>query len=316
MNDDSPHFVVPSGSEHRVSVSEYTGDAKTPKNVVVSDSEETRERKLAFDHLHDVSANTDRTVAKDPQQAASVEALAAADTNKPKALQVPDNGIGANGQTAAVTPSAPNVQHVATEVIASNAQALPTDAFKDNLQSVSNNPPVSDNRQPVNGPALVEPNLQKVAGDAVAPDNLQSLAQDQQDDTRVVIDTARSEPNRQAVAADDVSINRQALSHAAAMPNRQEIGAEKIADHSENLPSAEIARGQVQLPSDEQPGIANAPPLRSSPTSEPSHAAPAAEETKLKHDQAASAFQRRLLGIKHNVDNLNGRLTDFEQKQP
>lgn len=316
MNDDSPHFVVPSGSEHRVSVSEYTGDAKTPKNVVVSDPEETRERKLAFDHQHDVSANTDRTVVKDTQQAASVEALAATDTNKPKVLQVPDNGVGANGQTTAATPAVPNVQHVATEVIATNAQALPTEAVKDNLQSVSNNPQISDNRQPVNGPALVEPNLQKVTGEAVAPDNRQSLGQDQQDDTRVLIDTARSEPNRQAVAADDVGINRQALSHAAAMPNRQEIGAEKIADHSEKLSGAEIARSQVQLPSDEQPGIANAPPLRSSPASGPSHAAPAAEETKLKHDQTASAFQRRLLGIKHNVDNLNGRLTDFEQKQP
>jgi len=316
MNDDSPNFVVPSGSHHRVSVSEYTGNAKTPKNVVVSNPEETLKRKLAVDHVHDVSTNTDLTVAKDLQQPTSVEALPAGNTPKPNVLKVSDNGIGANRQTTAATVAAPNVQDVATEVIATNIQDLSAETFKDNLQSINNNSPVSDNRQPVKGPALVEPNLQKVAGEAVAPDNLQSLGQDEQDNTRVVIDTARSEPNRQAVVADDVGINRQALRNAAAMPNRQEIGAEKIANHSEKLPGAEIARDQAQLPSGTEHGTANPSALRGSSANAQSHAAPTAKEIKRKHDQAASEFQRRLLGIKQNVDNLNDRLTDFEQKQP
>ena len=48
-DDDIPSFVVSSGSEHHVSVSEHTGNAKTPHNKVVSHEEETQARKLAFE---------------------------------------------------------------------------------------------------------------------------------------------------------------------------------------------------------------------------------------------------------------------------
>ena len=47
-DDDLPDFVVSSGTEHRVSVSEVTGNAKTPKNVVDSHPEEVHGRPHAF----------------------------------------------------------------------------------------------------------------------------------------------------------------------------------------------------------------------------------------------------------------------------
>jgi hypothetical protein len=38
------------------------------------------------------------------------------------------------------------------------------------------------------------------------------------------------------------------------------------------------------------------------------------QQAKLKREQANDAFHGRLAGIKHNVDALNNRLTDFEDK--
>ncbi|PUE25390.1 hypothetical protein B9Z39_12335 [Limnohabitans sp. JirII-29] len=387
MNDDFPDFVVRSGSEHHVSVSEHTGNAKTPKNVVVSHPEETRERKLAFDHVHDVS--TDTAQDKTPQQPANAVAVPASDSAKANVLNVPitvlapnkqdvnidsmqdhrqaiaqDDLIGTNRQTTATTaPTSANVQNVSTEVIAANKQALPTETLKDNLQSLGKGQLESDNRQAVTGAPTAGSNVQNVPVNEVISDNKQGIPQDTLDDTRVVIDTAGSESNRQAVPTDDVGINRQALSNAASAPNRQPgltqafstneqpiptlqveayptavaqgaalsdnhqaIDAEKIADHLEKLPSAKTALAQVPFASDEaSPSSAasheaasktNTYPTQGSSADAPSHTNLTAEEKKLKHEEAAAAFQRRLLGIKHNVDNLNDRLTDFEQKLP
>ncbi len=49
MNDDDFTGIVRSGSQHSVSVSEHTGNAKTPKNIVASHEEETEARKRAFE---------------------------------------------------------------------------------------------------------------------------------------------------------------------------------------------------------------------------------------------------------------------------
>lgn len=387
MNDDFPDFVVPSGSQHHVSVSEHTGNAKTPKNVVVSHPEETRERKLAFDHIHDVS--TDAAQDKNPQQAANAVAVPASDSVKANVLNVPitvlapnkqdvstdslqdhrqaiaqDDTIGTNRQiTATTAPTSANVQNVTTEVIAANKQALPTETFQDKLQSLGKGQSERDNRQAVTGAPPTQANVQIVSASGVDSDNKQGIPPDPRDDTRVVIDTTASEPNRQAVPTNNVDINRQALSDAASAPNRQPglpqafstneqpiptlhveaysphvddgaalpanrqaIDAEKIAAHLEKIPSAETARAQAAFPSaeaslssapsHEASGKANASATHGSLTDAPSHTTLTAEEKKLKHEETAAAFQRRLLGIKHNVDNLNDRLTDFEQKLP
>jgi archaellum component FlaC len=38
------------------------------------------------------------------------------------------------------------------------------------------------------------------------------------------------------------------------------------------------------------------------------------QQAKLKREQMSDAFHGRLAGIKHNVDALNNRLSDFEDK--
>lgn len=351
MNDDFPDFVVRSGSQHHVSVSEHTGNAKTPKNVVVSSPEETRERKIAFDHAHDVSNSAETAQDKDPLPPASTQTASASNNAKANVLSVPitvlapnkqdvnvdsvrdhrqaiepDNAIGINRQTTTSTAAtSANVQNVATEVIAANKQALPTQALKDNVQSI--------------------------AGEAVVPDNVQSIARDLLEDNHAMIDAAPVVTNRQTVPQDDARVNRQVLNNTAPTANRQPglasatnaneqrittlhvqdhqhgvdnadgtadnhqaIDAEKIADHLEKLPGSELARAAIKAPSE-----ANKPKIPDpGSTSADAHApgALSAEEKKLKHEEAAAAFKRRLLGIKHNVDNLNDRLTDFERKLP
>jgi archaellum component FlaC len=46
----------------------------------------------------------------------------------------------------------------------------------------------------------------------------------------------------------------------------------------------------------------------------PLTAAQQQQQAKLKREQMNDAFHGRLAGIKHNVDALNSRLTDFEDK--
>ena len=374
MNDDFPDFVVRSGSEHHVSVSERTGNAKTPKNIVVSHPEETRERKLAFDHIHDISSSNPAQD-KDLLPPASAETIPASDNDKTNVLKVPitvlapnkqdvnidsvqdrrqaiepDNALGTNRQATTTTaPTSANVQNVDTEVIADNKQTLPTQAVKDNLQSISNSPPDSENRLTMPGSAPVAPNVQSVAGDAIVPDNLQSLAQDTLDDNHAKVDAARAVANRQAIAQDDAGANRQAVNHTAsttnrqpglanavdvneqniptlhvephrhrvdeaegAPDNRQAIDSENITDHLEKLPGSEFARAAINAPL--EANTPNAPGTDNTSADVSVPGVLSAEEKKLKHEEAAAAFQRRLLGIKHNVDNLNDRLTDFEQK--
>jgi hypothetical protein len=100
----------------------------------------------------------------------------------------------------------------------------------------------------------------------------------------------------------------------------------KIESHFEQLPSGDAERKKVDFPTGTQSGSTPVAPI-SSPTSSTTKpialtAAPraplaAAEQqrlAKLKREQINDAFHGRLAGIKHNVDALNGRLTDFEEK--
>jgi len=49
MSKDEFSGIVRSSSGHRVSVSQHTGNAKTPKNIVSTDEEDTTAKKLAFE---------------------------------------------------------------------------------------------------------------------------------------------------------------------------------------------------------------------------------------------------------------------------
>ena len=102
-------------------------------------------------------------------------------------------------------------------------------------------------------------------------------------------------------------------------------GNDKIASHFETLPSGAVERKKIDFPTSTPSGspaqvtanptapIGKAKPAAAAP-SKPLAVAEQQLQAKLKREQMNDAFHGRLAGIKHNVDALNHRLTDFEDK--
>ena len=107
-------------------------------------------------------------------------------------------------------------------------------------------------------------------------------------------------------------------------PNRQGLDNKNIESHFETLPSGAVERKTVDFSSSSgsagQSTAANTKPAAKpavKPGQAPRAQMTAAEqqlEAKLKREKMNDAFHGRLAGIKHNVDALNSRLTDFEDK--
>jgi hypothetical protein len=134
-------------------------------------------------------------------------------------------------------------------------------------------------------------------------------------------------PNNQPIAADAAALNRQAAPEDAPPGlNRQGVDNGKIESHFEQLPSGTVERKKVDFPTSTASGSATQPAAVAGQTSAAKPvaktvAAPRApvteaekQQAKLKREQANDAFHGRLAGIKNNVDALNHRLTDFEDK--
>jgi hypothetical protein len=108
-------------------------------------------------------------------------------------------------------------------------------------------------------------------------------------------------------------------------PNRQGLDHKNIESHFETLPSGSVERKKVDFGN----GTTNALGYKTSPTgvnpggrvlrkgpSTPRAPMTAAElkEAKLRREKMMDEFHGRVAGIKHNVDVLNDRLTDFEEQ--
>ena len=396
-DDDIPNFVVSSGSEHHVSVSEHTGNAKTPHNKVVSHEEEVQARKLAFEQNHDASAAhtkppqadgpahaqvvADHTGAAVNVQKIDADASSAnrqgvhtdtLDSNRasiPGAHQMGDNKQAAPSDTSAdnnrqkidAAANVTNVQALAndplntqrariqTAGVNDNHQAIPGDEAAANRQKIgvpSNatnlqalpQDAASDNRQPLPGTAKAASASAKAHPSGVNEQDIPTLqevanhqpVQDQDaPDHRQPINTSDSPLNRQAAGSPNPAPNHQAVPQAPQPgTNRQALGDKPIQDHRESASAEPVTRAKVDFPksassSAQDPATdlagqtasgGKAKKIGSRATSSalianPSAASPEALD-------AAAEFHRRVLDIKHNVDNLNHRLTDFEQNQP
>jgi hypothetical protein len=98
----------------------------------------------------------------------------------------------------------------------------------------------------------------------------------------------------------------------------------KIESHFEQLPSETVERKTVNFATDtptNNPAQRTVATPAKAPVKPLAKAAPrkpltAAEQQQIqqKREQLNDAFHGRLAGIKHNVDALNHRLTDFEEK--
>jgi hypothetical protein len=99
----------------------------------------------------------------------------------------------------------------------------------------------------------------------------------------------------------------------------------KIESHFEQLPSGDVERKKVDFPTGTHSGDTASTPTSPAASNASKPSAPAVarapltaaeqqQQAKLKREQMNDAFHGRLAGIKHNVDALNNRLTDFEDK--
>ena len=387
MNDDDFSGLVRSGSQHSVTVSEHTGNAKTPKNMVVSHEEETEARKRAFEEKALAALDAEKALAEalaehtehvantDAATRANVQNIAI-DALKANQQKIGSDNIGSNVQdvsngkgiasnvqnvpTDAITANqqkltadkglSANRQGVATDVIEANRQGIPTDVFAPNVQEIPVDGMAANLQSLDNGPALA-PNLQGLPNEDVATNrqtlgqsgsakneqgiptdalnaNKQPVGQGSLGPNQQTLTPAPShQPNNQAVGADAPSLNRQAAPEDAPLgPNRQGLDNKNIASHFATLPAGALERQTVDFSSSTDTAskpiaktAANTKPaakstMRPGKAPRPSMTVAEQQEAKVKREKMMDEFHGRVAGIKHNVDVLNERLSDFEEK--
>ncbi len=227
MNDDDFSKIVRSGSEHHVSVSEHTGNAKTPKNNVVSHEEETLAKKRAFEQQVLAALEAQKALADALAEHAELDIPndGAQDANIQK---VADKQTANNLQSIAGDAAAkPNVQNVSTDVLEANKQQVSTDKIQDNIQTVSNNNVVAANIQNIAADAIAA-NVQSISNGNIAA-NTQKIAGDKAIETnRQGIPTDVIASNVQRIPAGNIAANVQDISEESASANNQAIAQEKI----------------------------------------------------------------------------------------
>ena len=241
MNDDDFSGIVRSGSQHSVSVSEHTGNAKTPKNIVLSREEETEARKRAFEEKALAALEAEKALAAALAEHTEHVASdgASTDTNIQKAAtnKDPINRQGIAGEVAAK----PNVQNVSTDALETNKQKLGADKIQDNIQSVGNGKGTAANVQNIAADVMAT-NQQSVDSSKIAT-NKQSIAGEKSPEAnRQGISTDVVAPNQQNVGGGNIAANKQNIAGEKAIEaNRQGIPTDVIAPNVQNIPVGGIA---------------------------------------------------------------------------
>jgi predicted nucleic acid-binding Zn-ribbon protein len=91
------------------------------------------------------------------------------------------------------------------------------------------------------------------------------------------------------------------------------VNNDKITSHFEPLPSGDVERKKVDLSASQDKGSSSALRSTANGARAPLNATERQQAT-LNKNNAMDAFHGRLAGIKQNVDALNSRLTDLEEK--
>ncbi len=301
MHDDEFSSIIGSGTEHHVSVSEHTGNAKTPQNNVSSHEAEIEARK------HDFEA----------------QALAALEEKKALAAALAEHAAHAAPQE---TSADANIQKFSTEKNTNNRQTIANDgAAKANVQTIGSDPH-QDNIQSLTGGNTAK-NTQNIAADKAVPNNRQSINQQPQIKNVQTIPTEVAASNEQHISKAAVQNNQQTIEKSDPSLNRQSVDNGNIQSHFETLPSSNIALKKLDFPTSDNPPGNSSPAVKAvaadasrkliskvAPATRAPMTAEALEDAKRQRDQLNNAFHGRLAGIKHTVEELNGRLTDFEDK--
>lgn len=251
MNDDDFTGIVRSGSQHSVSVSEHTGNAKNPKNIVASNEEETEARKRAAEQkaLADLEAKKAlaAALAEHTEHIATDDSAADANIQKIAADKAAQNrqAIAPGGATT------PNVQSVSTDVLDANIQNIGTDKIQANVQNISGDKGIQDNRQGVPTDAIAA-NRQNVGGGNISANNQNVNGDKAIEANRQDIPTNVIAANVQEIAIDGIAANKQALASSSFNANNQAVGQDTTGLNRQGIDNVPAAAPNLQgLPADE-----------------------------------------------------------------
>jgi hypothetical protein len=299
MNDDDFSGIVRSGSQHSVSVSEVTGNAKKPKNTVVSHEEETEARKRAFEEKALAALNAEKALAtalaEHTEHVASDEGMADANIQKVAASKEAANRQGIAGEHASLA----NVQNVATDTFQANNQKVGADKIQDNIQTVANDKGPTANVQNVSSEALAA-NLQSVSSGNIASNKQNVAGEKTMEANRQGIPTDVIAPNQQNIAGEmAIDANRQGIPTDGMTSNVQKVPVGNIADNVQDIGSKSLAANNQAIEQGamglNRQGIAN------------DAAAAANLQTLAKNNEVAN---RQSLGLDGNGKNQQGIATD------
>ena len=247
MKDDDFSNIVRSGTAHSVNVSEYTGNAKNPKNMVrEGDANELGPKKRTPEEV-DAALYLEKL--QGSQDVGHIEKV------------TPSAGgarTAAPQKVAASGPAAANLQKADSEANAANVQQVNHDVVaKPNVQSVSSGQ-VTDTRASINADATREPNRQGIGVDRLHDQSATTAKEAFNDRTahggathladnhQSVPGSATATDNRQGLGAEHLRDNHAAVAKDPLAENTQNIGQEHFADHHHALPGSQAGADNRQ----------------------------------------------------------------------
>jgi len=248
----------------RVSVSEHTGNAKTPKNIVTSDEEDTlskvrtfegkegefdplahnlaEEQKLRLDK-YETKPTQDVKTQKAPANTAAVENLQTLKQHSvaPEKQAAPRGSeTTANQQNIATDKPVDNRQAIATENLKENLQGIPTEKFQENNQALPASNAIDSNTQSIPS-SNVETNIQGIQTESIN-DNLQSIANDSLENNIQSISSPQVAPQKpQGIAKESIRTNDAGIAKEPVTKNDAGIAKENVEQRD-----ARVAKEQVK----------------------------------------------------------------------
>lgn len=239
MKDDDFSNIVRSGTAHSVNVSEYTGNAKNPKNMVrEGDANELAQKKRTPEEVDAALYLEKLQSSKDTGHIEKVTpAAGGANTTVPQ-------------KPVAGGPAAANLQKAASGASTANVQPVnPDTAAKPNVQKVSGGS-VADTRASIEADTAREPNRQGVGIDRLHDETATTakeafndrMAHGGQthlaDNHQPLPGSTAATDNRQGLDTEHLRDNHATLAQDPIRENTQSIQQEHLADHRQALPGS------------------------------------------------------------------------------
>ena len=283
----------------RVSVSEHTGNAKNPKNIVTSDEEETLGKVLAFEgkegefdplshnvaeeqnlrlDKYETKPSQDVKIQKAPANKAAVENLQTVkqEPSVNNQQEAHSNSVTpSNKQSVQATTPKTNLQSVASDTLKDNRQGTATDNLKDNLQGIPTEK-FEENNQSLPASSPVDKNTQSIPSTNV-DSNIQSISNPQ---------VASQKP--EGIAKESINKNDAGFAKEAIQTN---IAKENIQDQDARIQKEQVKTNSAKIEVDAQTN--NNQAIKSAPVNDNSAFAPKDTHHETRQALDKDSFQDR-----------------------